>query len=107
MDSIIRNVKDIDTADRLALEHILGGQLQENQQLFIRVISESAAGKCRSAKRIASSPLPCPTDAMSVRDYPNRRSRRWRKSPWLDFSPPKLGSALRAFHRVCILGDDD
>jgi hypothetical protein len=41
MDSVIRNVKDIDSADRLALEHVLGGQLQENQQLVIRVVTLS------------------------------------------------------------------
>ena len=41
MDSVVRNVKDIDSADRNALEHILGQQLRENQQLVIRVVTPS------------------------------------------------------------------
>ena len=39
MDNVVRNVRDIDPADRVALEHILGQQLRENQQLNIRVVT--------------------------------------------------------------------
>jgi hypothetical protein len=39
MESIIRNVRDIDTADRQALEHVVGSVLRENQQLIIQVVS--------------------------------------------------------------------
>ncbi len=41
MHNVVRNVRDIESADRLALEHILGGQLQEDQQLVIRVVTPS------------------------------------------------------------------
>jgi hypothetical protein len=39
MDTIVRNVGDIDAGDRQALEHVLGQRLQQNQQLVIRVIN--------------------------------------------------------------------
>ena len=38
MDSIIRNVTDIDPADRQALEHVIGQNLRENQQVVISVL---------------------------------------------------------------------
>ena len=43
METVIRNVGDIDAHDRLALEHILGHRLQENQQLVIRVVNLQVA----------------------------------------------------------------
>jgi hypothetical protein len=39
MESIIRSVKDIETDDRRALEHVIGRGLDEDQQLVIQVIS--------------------------------------------------------------------
>lgn len=39
MDTIIRNVQDIDTADRSALEHLLGCELRDRQQLVIQLVS--------------------------------------------------------------------
>lgn len=39
MDTIVRNVDDIDAQDRRALEHVLGQRLEPNQQLVIRVIN--------------------------------------------------------------------
>lgn len=39
MDTIIRNVQDIDTADRSALEHLLGQKLRERQQVVIQLVS--------------------------------------------------------------------
>ncbi len=39
MEEVIRNVADIDTADRQALEHVLGRRLAEDQQIIIRVIN--------------------------------------------------------------------
>lgn len=39
MESVIRNVRDIDTGERRALEHVLGQQLQENQQVIIQVVT--------------------------------------------------------------------
>jgi hypothetical protein len=38
MESIIRNVTEIDQADRQALEHVIGQDLRDHQQLVIRVV---------------------------------------------------------------------
>ncbi len=37
MDAITRNVRDIDQADRDALEHVIGQSLREDQQIVITV----------------------------------------------------------------------
>lgn len=37
MESVTRNVRDISQQDRLALEHVIGRQLAENQQVIIQV----------------------------------------------------------------------
>ena len=39
MNAITRHVKDLDSAERQAIEHMLGQQLQENQQLMIQIIN--------------------------------------------------------------------
>lgn len=39
MESVIRNVRDIKTSDRLVLEHVLGQQLKENQKVIIQVVN--------------------------------------------------------------------
>lgn len=39
MENVIRNIRDIDQADRQALEHVLGQRLGENQQLVIRIVN--------------------------------------------------------------------
>ena len=39
MESIIRNVRDIETDERRALEHVIGKQLKENQQIIIQVVT--------------------------------------------------------------------
>ena len=39
MQDIIRNVRDIDTADRRALEHVIGQHLSEDQRLVIHVVN--------------------------------------------------------------------
>ena len=41
MESIIRNVRDINSRDRQALEHVLGQQLKENQKIIIQVVTVS------------------------------------------------------------------
>ena len=43
MEEVIRNVADIDTADRRALEHLVGRHLSENQQVIISIVSPSLA----------------------------------------------------------------
>lgn len=44
MDTITRNVGDLNVPDRQALEHILGRPLFANQQLVIAVIETSTPG---------------------------------------------------------------
>jgi hypothetical protein len=39
MESLIRNVGDINAHDRQALEHVLGQSLRENQQLVIHIVN--------------------------------------------------------------------
>jgi hypothetical protein len=39
MESITRNVAEIDATDRQALEHVVGRQLLENQQVVIQIVN--------------------------------------------------------------------
>jgi hypothetical protein len=39
METVIRNVGEIDAHDREALEHVLGHALRENQQVVIRIVN--------------------------------------------------------------------
>jgi len=39
METVIRNVGEIDAHDRQALEHVLGQTLRESQQLVIRIVN--------------------------------------------------------------------
>ena len=39
METITRNVKDIGSEDRRALEHVIGAPLAENQQIVINVVN--------------------------------------------------------------------
>lgn len=39
MESIIRNVREIDHGERQALEHVLGRELAENQQVIIQIVT--------------------------------------------------------------------
>ncbi len=41
METVIRNVDEIDAHDREALEHVLGHALRENQQVVVRVVNLS------------------------------------------------------------------
>jgi hypothetical protein len=43
MEEVIRNVADIDSGDRLALEHLIGKHLAENQQVVISVMEVATA----------------------------------------------------------------
>ena len=38
MSTIVRNVRDIDASDRSALQHVVGMELREDQQLIIQVV---------------------------------------------------------------------
>lgn len=53
MEAITRNVRDIDTAERRVLEHVIGQKLTENQQLVIGVINLDLA-------QAAAPPAPTP-----------------------------------------------
>jgi len=37
METIVRSIRDINSVDRHALEHVIGQQLRENQQVIIQV----------------------------------------------------------------------
>jgi hypothetical protein len=54
MESLTRSVRDLDTADRHALEHVIGKHLSENQQIVIQVLNTEG----RSADNSASGPQP-------------------------------------------------
>lgn len=45
MEAVTRNVRDIETSDRRALEHVVGRQLKENQQVIIQVVTLSSEPK--------------------------------------------------------------
>jgi hypothetical protein len=49
MEAIIRQVRDIDQSERQVLEHVLGRQLKENQQIIIQVVN-LASDKSQSPK---------------------------------------------------------
>lgn len=39
MDPIVRNVRDINSSERRVLEHVLGQQLEENQQVIVQIVT--------------------------------------------------------------------
>jgi hypothetical protein len=59
MEDVIRNVNEIDSTDRQAIEHLLGEPLRENQQVMIRVItSETESSGTEKAVPGAATALP-------------------------------------------------
>ncbi|HUE17340.1 MAG TPA: hypothetical protein VMR25_24525 [Planctomycetaceae bacterium] len=42
MDKVVRDVRNIDQADRQALEHVIGQSLRDNQQVVIDVVNIEA-----------------------------------------------------------------
>ena len=58
MEEIIRNVRDIDAADREALGHMVGRELRENQQVIIGVVNLDAAADLPEEARPAKGKLP-------------------------------------------------
>jgi hypothetical protein len=46
METTVRNVRDINSSERLVLEHVLGQQLEENQQLIIQVVEMQPTSQC-------------------------------------------------------------
>ena len=49
MDKVIRNVAEIDTADRRAIEHLIGEHLAEHQQIIISVVNLDLTSPDKSA----------------------------------------------------------
>lgn len=60
MDTVIRNVGDIDAGDRQALERVLGRCLLENQQLVVQVVNlqVAPAAAAKAAPQTGSPVLP-------------------------------------------------
>ena len=58
MQSIIRNVRDIDAADREALEQVVGRKLGENQQVIINVVDLDVTAPSPKADGSAGGRLP-------------------------------------------------
>jgi hypothetical protein len=60
MEAVIRNVRDFETGERRVLEHVLGRQLQENQQVIIQVVNVPAEPIGEQAGRASSVPQALP-----------------------------------------------
>ena len=58
MESITRNVRDISLPDKLALEHVIGQQLAENQQVVIQISSLDMQPEKQRAEQSAVNGLP-------------------------------------------------
>ena len=61
MDNIVRDIGALNTADRQALEHLLGQPLHENQQVVIQVVTAQPHPPARSQAgngAAGGSPLP-------------------------------------------------
>jgi|ERR1700722_12189129 len=48
MDKVVRDVRNIDQADREALEHVLGQSLDDNQQIVIDVVDIGTDSRART-----------------------------------------------------------
>ena len=59
MESITRNVSEIDPVDRQALEHVIGQHLSANQQVIIKVVNVNLAPP-RSEPASGSAPAQLP-----------------------------------------------
>lgn len=51
MDTITRNVDELTTPDRVALEHVLGRTLEEDQQVLIAVVRKGDSALARVTAR--------------------------------------------------------
>ena len=57
METVVRNVKDLDQPDRSALERVVGHQLRETQQVIVNVVNlDLSAGKIESVEQSAEVP---------------------------------------------------
>lgn len=58
METVIRNVSDIGSADRRSLEDVIGRQLADDQRLLIRVLSADVSLRAPTSVTSADGPLP-------------------------------------------------
>ena len=58
METVTRNVKDIGTADRQALEHVIGRNLADDQRVVIRVLKMDLSNRQTPESLPADAPLP-------------------------------------------------
>ena len=58
MESITKNVCDISLPDKLALEHVIGQQLAENQQVIIQICSLDLRTEPATTEKESSQGLP-------------------------------------------------
>jgi len=58
METVVRNVRDLDQIDRSALERVVGHQLGEGQQLVIQVVPVSPKTDDEEAARVLDRILP-------------------------------------------------
>lgn len=58
MESIVRDVRDIDNGDRRALEHVVGQTLRNNQRLVIQIMSVEPSEPATTAPIASSAKLP-------------------------------------------------
>ena len=58
METIVRNVRDLDHADRFALERVVGHQLTETQQVIVNVVDSDDATAARSQVHLTGDDVP-------------------------------------------------
>ena len=78
MESITKNVRDISLPDKLALEHVIGQQLVENQQVIIQICSLDLRSEPATTER--NQLKDCLIGAMSMQDSPTKKSKPLSKS---------------------------
>jgi hypothetical protein len=76
METITRHVRDIDAADRQALEHVIGRELSEDQEVIFQVvpfIDQSTENHGQESP----APGQLPPGAMYSTAFLMKRSRQW------------------------------
>lgn len=58
MQTVVRNVRDLDQADRSALEHVVGHQLRETQQVIVKVVNIDLSAGTPDANRKEGAGVP-------------------------------------------------
>lgn len=58
METIVRNVRELDAADRSALERVVGHELFETQQVIVKVVNGEIGATGNTEKQQAESDVP-------------------------------------------------